>query len=153
MARINGEHMGGSRAMKASLRKVKCQTRVHGHSGLVYFLFFFACVQHVGLAYISSDLRTCTQRMFARNISALTGEVRRSPEPSARPSAAADSEERQICTTCLFAESVGLCLCFLPSCAMYKKKKRCWNRGSGDGQRLSLYDYDTTERSFNDVER
>ena len=50
----------------------------------------------------------------------LTSEVWRSPEPSARPSAAADSEERQICTTCLFAESVGLCLCFLPSCAMYK---------------------------------
>ena len=49
-----------------------------------------------------------------------TSEVRRSPEPSARPSAAADSEERQICRTCLFAESVGLCLCFLPSCAMYK---------------------------------
>ena len=49
----------------------------------------------------------------------LTSEVRRSPEPSARPSAA-DSEERQICTTCLFAESVGLCSCFLPSCAMYK---------------------------------
>ena len=48
----------------------------------------------------------------------LTREVRRSPEPSAKPSAAADSEERQICTTCLFAESVGLCLCFLPSCAM-----------------------------------
>ena len=39
----------------------------------------------------------------------LTGEVRRSPEPSARPSAAADSEERQICMTCLFAESDGLC--------------------------------------------
>ena len=50
----------------------------------------------------------------------LKGEVQRSPEPSARPSAAADSEERQICTTCFFAESVGLCLCFLPSCAMYK---------------------------------
>ena len=50
----------------------------------------------------------------------LKSEVRRSPEPSARPSAAANSEERQICTTCLFAESVGLCLCFLPSCAMYK---------------------------------
>ena len=50
----------------------------------------------------------------------LTGEVRRSPEPSARPSATADSEERQICTTCLFAESVGLCFCFLPLCAMYK---------------------------------
>ena len=50
----------------------------------------------------------------------LTGEVQCSPQPSARPSAVADSEERQICTTCLFAESVGLCLCFLPSCAMYK---------------------------------
>ena len=50
----------------------------------------------------------------------LTGEVQRSPEPSARPSAAAESEERQFCTTCLFAKSVGLCLCFLPSCAMYK---------------------------------
>ena len=49
-------------------------------------------------------------------------EVQRSPEPSARPSAAADSEERQICTTCFFAESVGLCLCFLPSSAMYKDK-------------------------------
>ena len=50
----------------------------------------------------------------------LTSEVRRSPEPSARPSAAADSEEWQICTTCLIAESFGLCLCFLPSCAIYK---------------------------------
>ena len=50
----------------------------------------------------------------------LTGEARRSPEPFARPSVAADSQERQICTTCLFAKSVGLCLCFLPSCAMYK---------------------------------
>ena len=67
----------------------------------------------------------------------LTGEVRRSPEPSARPSAAADSEERQICTTCLFAESFGLCLCFLPSCAMYKDNA-VRKRGSGGGQRLSL---------------
>ena len=50
----------------------------------------------------------------------LTSEVRRSPEPSARPSAAADSNERHIFRTCLFAESVGLCLCFLPSLAMYK---------------------------------
>ena len=32
--------------------------------------------------------------------SPLKGEVQRSPEPSARPSAAVDSEERQICTTC-----------------------------------------------------
>ena len=52
--------------------------------------------------------------------SPLKGEVQRSPEPSARPAAAADSEERQICTTCFFAESVGLCSCFLPSCVMYK---------------------------------
>ena len=47
-------------------------------------------------------------------------EVRRSPEPSARLSVAADSDERHIFRTCLFAESVGLCLCFLPSLPMYK---------------------------------
>ena len=49
----------------------------------------------------------------------LKGEVRRSPEPSAKPSAAAGSEKRQNCTTCLFTESVGCTkttvLCFLPS--------------------------------------
>ena len=57
----------------------------------------------------------------------LTGEARR--EPSAMPSAAADSQERQICTSCFFAESVGLCLCFLPSCvnARYVQRQRCWN--------------------------
>ena len=36
----------------------------------------------------------------------LKGEVRRSPVHAV--CTAADSEERQICTTCLFAESVGL---------------------------------------------
>ena len=36
---------------------------------------------------------------------------------------------------------------------MSVKRQRCWKRGSGDGQRLSLYDYGTTERSFNAVER
>ena len=66
--RTNGEHTGGPHAMNAPLHKVKCKT--HGHFGRVSF-FFFACVHHVGLAYISSDLRTCTQRMVARNISAL----------------------------------------------------------------------------------
>ena len=55
-----------------------------------------------------------------RSLNAVSGEVRRSPEPFARPSAAADREERQICTTCFFADSVGLCLCFLPFCLMYK---------------------------------
>ena len=49
-----------------------------------------------------------------------TGEVRRSLEPSAKPSAAVDNEERQFCTTCLLAESAGLCLCFLPPCAVHK---------------------------------
>ena len=39
--------------------------------------------------------------------SPLKGEVRRSREPSVR-SVAADSEKRQIRTTCLFADSVGL---------------------------------------------
>ena len=82
----------------------------------------------------------------------LTNEVQRSPEPSARPSAAAKSQERQNFTTCLFAESVRLCLCFLLSCAMYKDKG-VGNVVNGDGQRLSLYDYGTTERSFNAVER
>ena len=61
-----------------------------------------------------------TARLSDLSSMPLTSEVRRSPEPSAKPSAAADSEERQICTTCLFAESVGLCLSFLPSCTMYK---------------------------------
>ena len=61
----------------------------------------------------------CTARLSDLSMP-LTSEVRRSPKQSARPSAAADSEERKICTMCLFVESVGLRLCFLPSCAMYK---------------------------------
>ena len=72
------------------------------------------------VAEMGRDLVFMTTARLSDLSMPLTGEVRRSPEPSARPSAAADSEERQICTTCLFAESVGLCLCFLPSCAMYK---------------------------------
>ena len=31
------------------------------------------------------------------------------------------------------------------------QRQRCSKSGSGDGQRLSLYDYGTTERSFNAV--
>ena len=53
----------------------------------------------------------CTARLSDLSMS-LTSEVRRSPEPSARPSAATDNEERQIFTTCLFAESVGLYLLY-----------------------------------------
>ena len=83
--------------------------------------------------------------------SPLKGEVQRSPEPSARPSAAADSEERQICTTCFFAEtqSVGLYLCFLPSSAMYKDK--AVGNVVAEMRRV-LYDHGTTERSFNAVD-
>ena len=33
------------------------------------------------------------------------------------------------------------------------QRQRCWKRGSGDGQRLSLWDYGTTEQSFNVVDR
>ena len=72
----------------------------------------------------------------------------------ARPSAAADSEERQICTTCLFAGERWIVLMLSPIMRDVQRQ-RCWKRGSGDGQRLSrkLCDYGTTERSFNAVER
>ena len=75
----------------------------------------------------------------------LTSEVRRSPEPSAaaRPSAAADSEERQICTTCLFCGERWIVLMLSPI-VRDVQRQRCWKRSSGDGQRLSLYDYGTT---------
>ena len=66
----------------------------------------------------------------------LTSEVRRSHEPSARPSAGADWKEEQICTTCLFAENVGLCLCFLPSCAMCKDKNGVGNVVAQTGRDL-----------------
>ena len=74
------------------------------------------------LAETDRDLVFATTARLSDLSMPLTGEVRRSPEPSARPSAAADSEKRQICTSCLLVERVGLCLwlCFLPSCAMYK---------------------------------
>ena len=50
----------------------------------------------------------CTARLSDLSMP-LTSEARRWPGPSARPKAAADSEERQMLTLCLFAESVGLC--------------------------------------------
>ena len=55
------------------------------------------CGTTARLSDLSMPFRLCT--------SPLKGEARRSPKPSARPSAAADG---QICTTCLFTESVGL---------------------------------------------
>ena len=76
----------------------------------------------VGNAVVETgrDLVFATMARLSDLSMPLTAEVRRSPEPSAKPSAAADSEKRQSFTTCLFVERVGLCLCFLPSCAMYK---------------------------------
>ena len=67
---------------------------------------------------------------------------------SARPSAAADSEERQIVRRVYSRESVGLCLCLLPSCVMYKDNAVA-NVVAEMGWDLVLYDYGTTERSFN----
>ena len=69
------------------------------------------------VAEMGRDLVSTTARLSDLSMP-LKGEGRRSPEQWV--CTVADSEERQICTTCLFAESVGLCLCFLPSCAMYK---------------------------------
>ena len=83
----------------------------------------------------------------------LTSEVRRSPEPSARPSAAADSEERQISTTCQFADQERWIGLVLSPIVRDVQRHLCWKCGSGDRQRLSLDDYGTTERSFNAVER
>ena len=69
------------------------------------------------VAEMGRDLVSTTARLSDLSMP-LKGKVRRSPEQSARPPILI--EERQICTTCLFAESVGLCLRFLPSCGMYK---------------------------------
>ena len=55
----------------------------------------------------------------------LTGEVRRSPDPSARLSAAADSEERQICTTCLFADRERWIVLMLSPIVRNVQRQRC----------------------------
>ena len=59
----------------------------------------------------------CTARLSDLSVP-LTGEVRRSPELSARPSAAADSEERQSVRRAYSRRALDIC--FLPSCAMHK---------------------------------
>ena len=53
------------------------------------------------------DYGTTDSMPFPLFVSPFKGEVGRSPEPSARPWPTADSEERQICTTCLVADSIG----------------------------------------------
>ena len=82
----------------------------------------------------------------------LTSEVRRSPGPSARLSAAADSEERANLYDVLICGERWIVLMLSPILPDVQRQ-RCSKRGSGDGQRLSLYDYGTTERSFIAVER
>ena len=81
----------------------------------------------------------------------LTGEVRRSPEPFARPSAETDSESGKFVRRAYSRRALDCAYAF--SHRARCTKTPCWKRGSGDGQRLSLYDYGTTERSFNAVER
>ena len=67
----------------------------------------------------------------------LTGEVRRSLEPSARPSAVADSKERQICTACLSRRAFDCekttVLCFLPSWSTL-----LFERGLGEEGRFDM---------------
>ena len=120
----------------------------------------------------------------------LTSEVRCSPEPSARPSAVADSEEWQICVANVIAEMgrdlvsttarlsdlsmplkgevrrspepsarqpiarsgnlydvlirgerwIVFMLSPIVRDVVHIQRQRCAKRGSGDGQRLSLYD-------------
>ena len=53
---------------EGSVPKSQIMNARHGHFGR-FFFFAYVGLHHVGLAYSSSDLRTCTQRMFARNIS------------------------------------------------------------------------------------
>ena len=67
-------------------------------------------------------------------------------DPSARPSAAADSEERQICTIDVLIRAERWIVLMLSPIVRDVQRQRCCKRGSGDGQRLSL-DYGTTERS------
>ena len=75
----------------------------------------------------------------------LTSEVRRSPEPSARPSAANLYD--------VLIRGERWIVLMLSPIVRDVQRQRCSKRGSGDGQRLSLYDYGTTERSFHAVER
>ena len=80
----------------------------------------------------------------------LTSEVRRSPEPSARPSVAADIARSGKFVRRAYSRRALDCAYAFSHRA---RRQRCSKRGSGDGQRLSLYDYGTTERSFHAVER
>ena len=81
----------------------------------------------------------------------LTGEVRRSPERlqghRRQPIVRSGKFVRGACSRRALD-----CACAFSHRARYKTTQ-CWKRGSGDGQRPSLNDYGTTERSFNTVER
>ena len=82
----------------------------------------------------------------------LTSEVRRSPETSARPSALQPITRSGKFVRRAYSRRALDCA-YAFSHRADVQRQRCWKRGSGDGQRLSLYDYGTTERSFNAVER
>ena len=80
----------------------------------------------------------------------LKGEVRRSPEQSAWQLIARSGKFVQRA----YSRTALDCAYALISPIVHDvQRQRCWKRGSGDGQRLSLYDYGTSELSFNVVVR
>ena len=91
------------------------------------------------LSYLSMPFPLCG--------SPLKGEVRRSPEQSARQSAAADHGEANLCHVLIRGE-LWIVLMLSPIVRDVQRQ-----RGSGHGQRLSLYNYGMMERSFDAVER
>ena len=82
----------------------------------------------------------------------LTGEVRPSPEPSAAAIGGSRLRGAANLNDVLIRGECWIVLMLSPI-VRDVQKQRCWKRGSGDGQRLSLYDYGTTERSFHAIER
>ena len=80
----------------------------------------------------------------------LKGEVQRSPEQSTRQLIARSGKFVQRA----YSRTALDCAYALISPIVHdvQRQRRC-KRGSQDGQRLSLYNYGTSERSFNAVER
>ena len=81
----------------------------------------------------------------------LTGEFRRSPEPSARPRRQPIRGGANLYDVLIRGERWIVLMLSPIVCDV--QRQRCCKRGRGDGQRLCLYDYGMTERSFNAVER
>ena len=127
----NGLHLPHSRTNTATSRKAEHEQRVKARVKSPWFAesfglclcFLPSCAMYkdnaVGnvVAETGRDLVFMTTTRLSSLSMPLKGEVRRSTWTVCT---AADSEEQQICMTCLFAESVGLwkddgLVCFLPS--------------------------------------